>query len=195
MQKLLKKLHTLELQHKQLQRANQTLISASTSDLSRSTSSLSSSVSELDASESIAGPSTIRPSPVRPPSPSAASVQTDRTVRAVDYMKGRKALEVPGRQESRNGMGSAERGTDEKADERGANEESGSKRADEDSVGESRSTLRLDNDVSSQADRFSTWNCSRFDPLIDTRIGEVRTRRIRDASSAYRALPRYPYRW
>jgi hypothetical protein len=42
------------------------------------------------------GPPTIRPpsSLLRPPSPSAASAQTDRTVRAVDYMKGRKEVEI-----------------------------------------------------------------------------------------------------
>ena len=92
-QKLLKKLHTLEAQHKQLQKVNQNM-SASTSSLSQSTSSLSSSThSEQDEPS---GPPTIRPSSslLRPPSPSAASAQTDRTVRAVDYMKGRKGVEA-----------------------------------------------------------------------------------------------------
>lgn len=92
-QKLLKKLHSLEAQHKQLQKANQTT-SASTSSLSQSTSSLcSSNQSEMGEPSS---PPTIRPpsSLLRPPSPSAASAQTDRTVRAVDYMKGRKGSEA-----------------------------------------------------------------------------------------------------
>ena len=175
-QKLLKKLHTLEIQHKQLQDLSRsaTISGPNSSSLS---SSMSSSgfgpgdepgTSEFDRG---AGPSmsmstsrsntTIRPglgtgvtrTPgiERPASPSAASVLTDRTVRAVDYMKGRQRqaenMDINGSGSDRQGerkndgrssraeMGEAEKETDPGRKASETERSVGSKRGDEDSVG------------------------------------------------------------
>lgn len=130
----------------------------STSDLGRSVSSLSSSMDASDGELDVPG---LGPDPksnstlnstskrdttagssrmARPPSPSAASVQTDRTVRAVDYMKGR-GTRLVGRgsapqETSGEGRNRADEG-DRDEGERERSVGSDERKTDEESVGES----------------------------------------------------------